>query len=253
MFDFCHHMKQSFKNIIRQILIKTGIPLTRNIAYDIATEKILARTLKADSCCVDVGAHKGEILDRFLVRAPQGHHSGFEPIPAMYTMLVHKYQNKAQIYPFALSSESGTTTFNIVLDDMAYSGLKQRQYKTSNPKIEQIEVQVRKMDEVLSGRSYKIDLIKIDVEGGELAVMKGAQDILTKDRPLLIFECGKGASEFYGTKPEDVYGFLQNLGFAIFTLDGFLNHKASFSMDKFVSTYENGTDYYFVASNTNKH
>jgi FkbM family methyltransferase len=241
-------MKQLFKNIIRQILIKTGIPLTRNIAYDIATEKILARTLKSDSNCVDVGAHKGEILDRFLVRAPNGHHSGFEPIPAMYNLLVQKYQNKAKIYPFALSSEGGTTTFNIVHDDMAYSGLKQRQYKTANPRIEQIQVEVRKMDDVLSGRSYKVDLIKIDVEGGELAVMKGAQDILSKDRPLLIFECGKGASEFYGTKPEDVFGFLNTCSYNIYSLNGYLQQTQHYTLSNFCDAFKNGKEYYFVAS-----
>lgn len=240
-------MKQTIKKIIRHALIRAQIPLTKNIAYDIATEKILSKILNPDSCCVDVGAHKGEILDVFINRSPQGHHSGFEPIPAMYELLVSKYRSKADIYPFALSSESGKTTFNIVLDDPAYSGLKQRQYKTANPEIEQIEVEVRRLDEVLSMRDYRIGLIKIDVEGGELGVMKGATSILKKDKPVLIFECGRGASEFYGTKPEDVFGFLEELQYKIFTLNGYLDTKQPLQKNEFLSLFNTGTEYYFVA------
>jgi FkbM family methyltransferase len=240
-------MKQALKKTIRAILIRLQIPLTKNIAYDIATEKILHSILKPDSCCVDVGAHKGEILDVFIARSPVGHHNGFEPIPAMYELLLKKYEGKAVIHPYALAAENGSTTFNIVLDDPAYSGLKQRKYKTANPKIEKIQVQVRTLDEVLAQRNYKISLIKIDVEGGELGVMKGATSILQKDKPTLIFECGRGASEFYGTRPEDVFGFLKGLNYQIFTLKGYLHNRESLQEAEFQTLYNTGTEYYFVA------
>jgi FkbM family methyltransferase len=241
-------MKSQIKKLLRQVLIRLGIPLTKNIAYDIATEKILNQVLKPDSCCVDIGAHKGEILDVFIANSPAGKHTGFEPIPNLCLSLKEKYQGKADIFPFALSDEIGTTTFNLVLDDPAYSGLKQRRYKTENPRIETIPVEVRTLDGVMAARDFKVALMKIDVEGGELGVMRGAQEILTKDKPILIFECGKGASEFYGTQPEDVYGFLTHHSYFIFTLDGFLKGDRPLSMNDFVSCFHDGKEYYFVAT-----
>ncbi len=241
-------MTSQFKKYLRHILIRTGIPLTKNIAYDIATEKILKQVLKPESCCVDVGAHKGEILDVFLERSPLGKHTGFEPIPVMYQALCTKYQGKADIHPFALSEESGSTTFNVVEDDPAYSGLKERRYKTAHPKIEKIQVDVRRLDDVLRERTFKIALIKIDVEGGELGVMRGAQNILTSDKPVLIFECGKGASEFYGTSPEDVFDFLTEKKYSIYTLYDFLNNRTSLTQKEFVSSFQTGREYYFIAN-----
>jgi FkbM family methyltransferase len=35
-----------------------------------------------------------------------------------------------------------------------------------------------------------VELIKLDIEGGELAALRGAQQIIAKHKPALIFECG---------------------------------------------------------------
>jgi FkbM family methyltransferase len=241
-------MKREIKNILRQLLIRLRLPLTKNIAYDIATEKILKKVLKSDSNCIDVGAHKGEILELYFKYAPQGRHIGFEPIPVMYEGLKNKYSQKATIHPYALSSESGRTTFNVVHADPAYSGLQQREYKTSNPAIEKIEVEVRTLDELMAGRNFTISLIKIDVEGGEMGVMRGSESVLKTDRPILIFECGRGASEYYGTSPEEVFGFLEKLGYSLYTLEEFIkNDKLPMNKGRFVEYFKNGIEYYFIA------
>lgn len=55
----------------------------------------------------------------------------------------------------------------------------------------------------------KIDLIKIDVEGAELDVLKGSYNILKNDKPILLVEVHHGCE----WKPETLYRFLQNLGY----------------------------------------
>lgn len=240
-------MKSWIKKVVRQILIKLEIPVTKNIEYDIFTGKILKKVLQPGSNCVDVGAHKGEILDEFIALAGSGNHFAFEPIPAMYKSLASKYAGKAQVFPFALSDHDGVTEFNLVLDDPAYSGLKQREYKTADTRVEKIEVEVRTLDGVLSDRQCKIDLIKIDVEGGEFGVLKGATQILEKDKPVIIFEFGKGASEYYGTKPEELFGFFQKHNYAIYTLSAFQKNNSSLSAAEFLVSYDNKIDYYYIA------
>lgn len=56
-----------------------------------------------------------------------------------------------------------------------------------NPK-SSFQIDVVSLDDDLSGVDGKIDVIKIDVEGGELQVIKGARKILTKHKPGLILE-----------------------------------------------------------------
>lgn len=241
-------MKKFAKNIIRQILIKLQLPVTKNIRYDILTEKILKQELKSDSNCIDVGAHKGEILSSLLKYSPKGRHIAFEPIPYLYAGLKNKYSNNVDIYPYALSDHAGTTEFNLVLDDPAYSGLKQRKYKTETPSIETIQVEVKTLDQLLPLNSRKIHLIKIDVEGGEFDVLKGAQELLKRDKPILIFECGKGASEYYGAGPLELIEYLKSVGYNLYTLDSYYHKKSELESSQFKLIFESGSDYYFVAS-----
>jgi FkbM family methyltransferase len=238
---------QQVKQLVRHVLVALNLPLTRNLKYDILTKKVFLRELRNSSNCVDVGAHKGEILDLILSLAPKGQHTAFEPIPQMFKKLQATYQNSVKVYPYALSNRTGITHFNVVLDSPAYSGLQQREYKTAHPQIETIEVEVHQLDEVLSTRNFPIDLIKIDVEGGELDVLKGATQILSTDRPTLIFEFGKGASEFYGTMPHHMHDLLTHHGYQIWTIGDFWSNKNSLDSDTLKSVYENQSDYYFVA------
>ncbi len=239
--------KQRIKQSVRQWLVDHNWPLTRNLRYDILTKKILQRELSTNDNCIDVGAHKGEILDLFLHFAPGGKHTAFEPIPPLFSELKKNYGNQVSVHPFALSNRTGNMLFNVVVDAPAYSGLQRREYATSNPTIETIEVEVRPLDDVLRDRSFAITLIKIDVEGGELDVLKGAHQLLSNDKPLLIFEFGKGASEYYGTMPHHLFDFLSAVNYSIWTLGDFWKGNAPMGSEHLKQTYESGSDYYFVA------
>ena len=238
---------QLVKQFIRQVLVTLNLPLTRNLKYDILTKKVFEREMSETSNCVDVGAHKGEILDLILTLSPKGQHTAFEPIPQMFKKLLVNYHNKVKVFPYALSNRSGITHFNVVTDSPAYSGLQRREYKTADPQIESIEVEVHKLDDVLQTRHFTIDLIKIDVEGGELDVLKGATQILSTDHPTLIFEFGKGASEFYGTMPHHMHELLTQYGYQIWTIGDFWSNKKSLDSATLKHVYENQSDYYFVA------
>ena len=240
------------KNRLRQLFIQLNWPVTRNLKYDILTKKILQRELLPTSNCIDVGAHKGEILDLFLSLAPKGQHTAFEPIPMLNAALHANYSDRVHVHPFALSNRTGNMLFNVVLDDPAYSGLQQREYKQSAPKIDSIEVEVRELDDVMKERAFQVSLIKIDVEGGELDVLKGATAILTSDQPTLIFEFGKGASEYYGTMPHHLFELLEAHGYGIWTLGDFWKSNEPLDSASLKSIYEKGSDYYFVAKALNR-
>src|SRR5438270_60460 len=50
---------------------------------EVAIAAIFASTLRSDSCYVDVGANRGQLLRKALRIAPRGRHLAFEPIPAL--------------------------------------------------------------------------------------------------------------------------------------------------------------------------
>lgn len=240
---------EKIKQLLRKSLIFLHLDLTQNLKYDRLTVKILKTHLKSSNNCIDVGCHKGEILDLMLRFAPKGKHFAFEPIPYLYNDLVKKYEGKATVYPYALSDIGGgekTTTFNLVKNAPAYSGIKKRHYDIANPEIEEIVVGVRTMDEIIGNEH--IDLIKIDVEGGEFGVLKGGRQLLKRCKPLIIFECGKGASDYYGTVPSEIYKYItEETGLDIYTLDAYIKGRRPLSVDEFTDCFEQAKEYYYVA------
>ncbi len=236
------------KNILRKILILFHLDITKNLKYDRLTTTILKKYLKRDFNCVDVGCHKGEILDLMLKHAPEGTHYGFEPIPNFYNELNKKYKNKAQIFPYALSENNGKTTFQLVKNAPAYSGIKRRRYDIKNPNIEEIKVEMKRLDEVIP-LNIPIHFMKIDVEGGEFGVLKGAKNLLKQYQPKILFECGKGASDYYGTTPSDLYNFIKNeIGLDIFILHSFIKNKQPLTEEGFSYYFNTNKEYYFIAS-----
>lgn len=239
----------NLKAIIRNTLIFLRIDISKNLKYDRLTYKILKKVLNANSNCIDVGCHKGEILNDFIHFAPKGKHFAFEPIPYMYENLKKKFEGKAQIFPFALSNEKGESTFQIVKNAPAYSGLRNRRYNDiKNPEIEQIKVETNKLDDIISNET-KIDLIKIDVEGGEFDVIRGGIELIKRDKPVIIFECGVGSSDFYGVSSKDFYNLItEEISLNIHTLQSFVDNDKSLTEKEFEYFFQTNKEYYFVAS-----
>ena len=208
----------------------------------------MKKAIRNNDNCIDIGCHKGEILDLMLTYSPNGKHYGFEPIPYLFEELEKKYKIKAKIYPYALSDSNGQTTFQLVKNAPAYSGIKKRRYDIANPEIEEINVQLKTLDDIIPPNE-KIHFIKIDVEGGEFGVLKGAKTLLKKNKPILLFECGKGASDFYGTNPLELFQFIFNeIGLNIYTLQSFAKGNKPMNSNDFENYFSSNKEYYFVAS-----
>lgn len=236
------------KAALKRLLKSLPIAFTRNQRYDRQTQRVIRKVCKPGSNCIDVGCHKGEILDLFLKYAPQGTHFGFEPIPELYNDLLHKYGDRSncRLFDIALSDKAGTSSFNYVVSNPSYSGLLKRNYDNPNEQDTLITVQTERLDDLIP-EDRKIDLIKIDVEGGELLVLRGATGILTRCKPVVIFEHGLGASELYGATPEQVYDLFDQCDMHVSLMSRFLKDQEPLSGEAFCRHYYRRLNYYFIA------
>lgn len=193
---------------------------------------VLASVLRADSNAIDVGANVGSVLAEIVRIAPYGHHIAYEPIPELHSHLQSRFPN-LEIRRAALSEASGTSEFAHVLGAPAYSGLKRRADLPSNAnEVQIISVRTERLDDALPP-GYVPALLKVDVEGAELAVLRGATETLRTHRPFVLFEHGVGGADLYGSGPSELYDLLEDCGLRIFDLEG----DGPYSRKRFEATF----------------
>jgi len=92
-----------------------------------------------------------------------------------------------------------------------------------------------------------VDLIKIDVEGGEFNVIKGGEEFLKKERPFLIFEHGMTSIEMNNMIVTEMYDYLNDVcGLNVNLMSRFLRNESPLTSELFKSKMEIG-EYYFMA------
>jgi FkbM family methyltransferase len=195
--------------------------------------RLIAWTLARDSCCVDVGAHGGSVLAEILRVAPAGRHIAYEPLPHLAERLRAEYPD-VDVRCAAVADRAGEESFARVRAAEAWSGLVFRPLPGNvEPDVEEITVRVEALDEALPA-GFVPRLLKIDVEGGEERVLRGALRTLREHRPTVVFEHGYGAANAYGTEPDDVHSLLVGeAGFRVFDLDG----NGPYDLDAFKQAY----------------
>lgn len=235
------------KLIAKNIQSILPFAISKNEQYDRFTKKIILQICHPDSACIDIGSNEGKILNWMIWAAPFATHYAFEPIPVLYEALVLKYQQHARISPIALSNEKGKKNFNYVVSNPALSGFKQRPDISFHQHLN-IEVETDLLDNLIP-LNQKIQLIKMDVEGGEWHVLRGASGLIQKNKPFILFEFGKIGAEMYDFSAIEIFDlFTQYFDYKIFTLKDWLDSKTALSFERFEFFYENGKEYFFFAA-----
>ena len=193
--------------------------LRRELRDEHALHVLLSAILRADSNAVDVGANEGAVLEAIVRIAPAGRHIAFEPIPDLHEQLRSRFP-AVEVRRAALSDVAESTELFHVLDAPAYSGLRQREdLPPSATEVRRIPVHTERLDDIVA-EDYVPRLIKIDVEGAELNVLRGAAETIRRHRPFVVFEHGAGGADLYGSKPTEVFDLLGEAGLRIFDLEG---------------------------------
>ena len=219
---------------VKRLRALTDAGLRRDLRDHSAMRLLTAVALDSDGNGIDVGAHEGAVLREMVRLAPGGRHLGFEPIPEFRARLEAEFAStpNVQIHGTALSDAAGETTFHHVLTAPGFSGLKRREM-AAGEEVREITVETARLDDVLPD-GFAPSLLKIDVEGAELLVLRGAAEAVARHRPMVIFEHGVGGFERYGDAPGDLHDLLvKDCGLRIFDLAG----DGPYSRDQFEDVF----------------
>jgi FkbM family methyltransferase len=220
------------------------------VRYDVLTVAVMRKALQAPGAAIDVGAHAGEIMRLLRFVSPQVPIVAFEPLPDHYEKLVEAWNGVpgVRIFNAALSDREEVREFTHVVTNPAYSGFRERKYERSSEETATISVTTRVLDDVL-GERERIAFVKIDVEGAELEVLRGAVRTLSTNKPVVVFEHGLGAADRYETTPEQVFDLLnETCGLRVFVMESWLRGGRPESRTSFGEQFRTGKNYYFVAA-----
>jgi len=231
-----------FERLARYLYIRLDPSLWSE--YDRLTLDVMHRCLLPSSNCIDIGAHRGTILAEIVRVAPKGIHYAFEPVPEHSHYLMHAFSH-VRVYEIALSNVREKTTFLHDLQHPTRSSFRRRVGTKRKETV--IQVQTDLLDNVLPA-GWKVDFIKLDVEGAELAVMQGGVNTLKEQRPVMVFECTLVALECFGVTPKEIYKFLtHDCKMRISLLQDWLARKGASSGAAFEREVTEGRSLYFVA------
>ena len=170
---------------------------------------------------IDIGANKGAYT-YWLQKAvgPLGHVFAFEPQPELADLLRAQERSfgwtNTQIINAALSTSQGRMELFQPAEHPLGGATLEKHDEADGTRI---EVRVERLDDYLDHwqKARPISFIKCDVEGHELNVFRGGERLLTKDRPILMFECHLPQSD-------ELFEYLQSLGY--FGGYAFINRRA---------------------------
>ena len=147
----------------------------------------------------------------------------FEPNPRMFNRLqanvkLNRLEN-VDLCPVALSDQSGIVTLHIPKDGDYNQGLGSIHSANLEEASDQINVPKISLDDWVDQHCLsRIDLIKIDVEGHEMQVFKGAYQTLKKFKPILIFEFSERQWRNAGVTAEQVEKLLGELEYDLYVM-----------------------------------
>lgn len=192
-------------------------------------EQMMRQVIKKDSNCIDIGCHIGSFLSLLVRLAPEGRHIAFEPVPDKAIWLKKKFP-EVEVNALALGDKHDQLTFYQNLSRPGFSGFTKDSSRQDN--VVELAVQCERLDNIVR-RDCRYDFVKIDVEGAELLVLKGAHEMIARDAPLILFESSHDGAARLGLKREDLFVMFLELGFDVFLIKDFLEKQPPLTLRDF--------------------
>ncbi len=174
----------------------------------------------------DVGSNVGLFTIPVAIRLTQGHVFAFEPTQSTFALLrenvrLNRVEDKVTLRQVALADYNGTGVLKVNnrwKDDLNTLGKPNDWYSDI---VSEETVLVTTLDTfVTSAGVGHVDILKVDVEGAELLVLKGALELLKRpDAPMILYESYSWNMVGFDYKPQEVMRFLDGLGYRFFKFD----------------------------------
>ena len=196
----------------------------------------IVRLVPQDGVVFDVGAHAGQYTKLFARAAPRGRVLAFEP--GSYARAILRIAVRLRrlanitVAPLALGAACGVDILSVPVKARGSYGFGLSHLGRPNHRWDRVArelVAVATIDAVAAAMALdRLDFIKADIEGWELALLRGGEKTLRRYHPALLIELSGEHLARAGDRLDDAFGFLGELGYSAFELtpDGALARAA---------------------------
>ena len=191
--------------------------------YEAAAERILERCAREAALIVDAGANIGWYAVRLSAAAGRAARVvAFEPVPDTAAALeaniaLNGFGDRVRIVRAGLSDAPGDAT--IYLPEATGHVGASLQDLHPDEASRTVRIPLTTLDREFGGDAAgRIGLIKCDVEGAELLVLRGGQAVIARDRPILFLELLRKWSARFDYRPDDVIAWAARLGYDCFAV-----------------------------------
>jgi len=173
---------------------------------------------------LDIGANIGDVTKSALISYPESNVICFEPVSSTFQTLkknLSNYSERVFLFNKALSDKQGTAEINITSFHGANSLEQQSKFhKHFNPQVKELSketIEITRLDDISNKfPTNYIDILKIDVEGHELSVLKGGTEFISKHVDTIICEIALQRDETWQNQSIfEIFSLLHSLGFCL--------------------------------------
>lgn len=207
-------------NLIRSPRVALGTVVNDQMALP-----LLVSLCRSGDTFLDIGAHVGSVIADVQHRCPGATVIAVEAIPEKVSKLKRRFPS-ITVHSCALSDEVGTVDFYIDTQETGCSSLAER------PHSKKISVPKSRLDDLVD----KADLIKLDVEGAELGVLRGGERLVSVCRPIIMFESGPG--NVLGYTKEDMFAWLSSQNYGIHAPNRLAGTGGAMGLEGFLDSHE---------------
>lgn len=178
---------------------------------------------------LDVGAHMGIFTLAAASRVAHGRVYAFEPSQAAAALLarnirLNHWEDRAEVVPAAVGDTDGPVRFYASgLTTAASLGKSNVEYplnrETLESPVRELMVESVTVDRFCERLALMPDVLKIDAEGAELLVLRGARRVLTSGDPVVLCEVHPLQMRECGSSVEELEALVADMGYTLERLD----------------------------------